>query len=166
MTLPARRIGTLALALAGAGVFHLLGCRCPFCSGRWWPACWQRLPGRRCGDGRGFDRRAHDPWGGGRRVDHARCDGPRAADGGQRRAGADLCGPDRRWSGFRSFRRMGFDPATAWYAAMPGGLADMVTFGQEAGADVRALSLIQATRVLIIVLAAPLDPDRALRRQS
>jgi uncharacterized protein len=58
--------------------------------------------------------------------------------------------------GFPFFRRLGFDPATAWYAAMPGGLADMVTFGQEAGADVRALSLIQATRVLIIVIAAPL----------
>ncbi|MFN3605946.1 MAG: AbrB family transcriptional regulator, partial [Cypionkella sp.] len=30
------------------------------------------------------------------------------------------------------------------------------TFGQEAGADVRALSLIQATRVLVILIAAPL----------
>ena len=49
-----------------------------------------------------------------------------------------------------------FDWATAWYAAMPGGLQDMVVFGQEAGADVRALSLIHATRVLIIVTVAPL----------
>ena len=58
--------------------------------------------------------------------------------------------------GFPFFRRMGHDPATAWYAAMPGGLQDMVTFGQEAGADVRALSLIHATRVLIIVTLAPI----------
>lgn len=58
--------------------------------------------------------------------------------------------------GFPFFRRMGFDAPTSWYAAMPGGLADMVSFGQEAGADVRALSLIQATRVLIILIAAPL----------
>ncbi len=58
--------------------------------------------------------------------------------------------------GYPFFRRLGFDTATAWYAAMPGGLADMITFGQEAGADVRALSLIQATRVLAIVIAAPL----------
>ncbi|QYK42575.1 MAG: AbrB family transcriptional regulator [Paracoccaceae bacterium] len=57
--------------------------------------------------------------------------------------------------GFPFFRRMGHDPATAWYAAMPGGLQDMVAFGQEAGADVRALSLIHATRVLIIVTMAP-----------
>ena len=49
-----------------------------------------------------------------------------------------------------------FDWATSWYAAMPGGLQDMVIFGQEAGGDVRALSLIHATRVLIIVTLAPL----------
>ena len=54
------------------------------------------------------------------------------------------------------FRRAGLDPVTAWYAAMPGGLQDMVIFGQEAGADVRRLSLIHATRVLIIVTLAPM----------
>lgn len=54
------------------------------------------------------------------------------------------------------FRRLGYDPVTAWYAAMPGGLQDMVLFGQEAGANVRALALIHATRVLAIVTVAPL----------
>jgi membrane AbrB-like protein len=55
------------------------------------------------------------------------------------------------------FRRVyRFDWATSWYAAMPGGLTDMVIFGAEAGGDVRALSLIHATRVLIIVTLAPL----------
>lgn len=54
------------------------------------------------------------------------------------------------------FRRLGFDPATSYYAAMPGGLQDMVVFGQEAGADVRALSLIHATRMLIIITLAPI----------
>jgi membrane AbrB-like protein len=49
-----------------------------------------------------------------------------------------------------------FDWVTSWYAAMPGGLQDMVIFGQEAGGDVRALSLIHATRVLIIVTLAPI----------
>lgn len=58
--------------------------------------------------------------------------------------------------GYPFFRRQGLDPATAWYAAMPGGLSDMVAFGQEAGADVRALALIHATRVLVIVTLAPL----------
>lgn len=49
-----------------------------------------------------------------------------------------------------------FDAPTAYYAAMPGGLQDMVVFGTEAGGDARALSLIHATRVLIIVTLAPL----------
>ena len=34
-------------------------------------------------------------------------------------------------------RYCGFDPATSFYAAMPGGLQDMVIFGQEAGGNVR-----------------------------
>ncbi|WP_022706398.1 AbrB family transcriptional regulator [Paracoccus zeaxanthinifaciens] len=55
------------------------------------------------------------------------------------------------------FRRIwGFDPATAFYAAMPGGLQDMVIFGTEAGGNPRALSLIHGTRVLIIVTLAPI----------
>ncbi len=54
------------------------------------------------------------------------------------------------------FRKVwGFDAPTAYYAAMPGGLQDMVIFGAEAGGDPRALSLIHATRVLIIVTLAP-----------
>ncbi|MHA6345356.1 AbrB family transcriptional regulator [Roseivivax sp. CAU 1761] len=54
------------------------------------------------------------------------------------------------------FRRVfGFDTVTAWYASMPGGLQEMVTFGEEAGANVRALTLIHATRLLLIVLIAP-----------
>lgn len=49
----------------------------------------------------------------------------------------------------------GLDPVTACYSAMPGGLQDMLTFGEEAGSDPRALSLIHATRVLVIVCCAP-----------
>lgn len=52
-------------------------------------------------------------------------------------------------------RVCGFDKVTSYYAAMPGGLQDMVIFGTEAGGDGRALSLIHATRVLIIVTVAP-----------
>ncbi len=54
------------------------------------------------------------------------------------------------------FRKVwGFDPKTAFYAAMPGGLQDMIIFGTEAGANPRTLSLIHGTRVLIIVTLAP-----------
>ncbi len=52
-------------------------------------------------------------------------------------------------------RICGFDRATSYYAAMPGGFQDMVIFGQEAGGDPRALSLIHATRVLVIVTLVP-----------
>lgn len=59
-------------------------------------------------------------------------------------------------TGYPFFRRYcGFDHATAYFAAMPGGLQDMLVFGEEAGGDVRALSLIHATRVLVIVTLAP-----------
>ncbi len=49
----------------------------------------------------------------------------------------------------------GYDLATAYYSTMPGGLQDMLVFGEEAGANVRKLSLIHATRVLVIVLGLP-----------
>lgn len=49
----------------------------------------------------------------------------------------------------------GFDFATSYYSSMPGGLQDMLVFGEEAGGDVRAMSLIQATRVMVIVVALP-----------
>jgi membrane AbrB-like protein len=48
-----------------------------------------------------------------------------------------------------------YDFPTSYYATMPGGLQDMLVFGEEAGANVRTLSLIHATRVLVIVVALP-----------
>ena len=58
--------------------------------------------------------------------------------------------------GIPYFQRLwGFDLATSYYGAMPGGLQDMLVFGEEAGGDVRALALIHATRVMIIVAALP-----------
>ncbi|MGB3244870.1 MAG: AbrB family transcriptional regulator [Sulfitobacter sp.] len=58
--------------------------------------------------------------------------------------------------GIPYFRRLwGYDFATAYYASMPGGLQDMLVFGEEAGGNVRSLSLIHATRVLAIVVALP-----------
>lgn len=52
-------------------------------------------------------------------------------------------------------RFWGFDFATSYYGAMPGGLQDMLVFGEEAGGNVRTLSLIHATRVMVIVVALP-----------
>jgi uncharacterized protein len=59
--------------------------------------------------------------------------------------------------GYPYFRRLcGFDAPTAYYCAMPGGLQDMLVFGIEAGGDARALSLVHATRVLVIVSIMPM----------
>ncbi|MEO1747852.1 MAG: AbrB family transcriptional regulator, partial [Pseudomonadota bacterium] len=52
-------------------------------------------------------------------------------------------------------RLCGYDFPTAYYATMPGGLQDMLVFGEEAGGNIRTLSLVHATRVLIIVSALP-----------
>ena len=49
----------------------------------------------------------------------------------------------------------GYDFPTAYYSSMPGGLQDMLVFGEEAGGNVRAMSLIHATRVLVIIIALP-----------
>ena len=54
------------------------------------------------------------------------------------------------------FQRIwGYDFATSYYSTMPGGLQDMLVFGEEAGGNVRTMSLIHATRVLVIVVALP-----------
>lgn len=58
--------------------------------------------------------------------------------------------------GIPYFRRLwGFDFVTSYYSAMPGGIQDMLVFGEEAGGNPRTLSLIHATRVLVIVVALP-----------
>ncbi|MHA1528567.1 MAG: AbrB family transcriptional regulator [Alphaproteobacteria bacterium] len=58
--------------------------------------------------------------------------------------------------GYPWFRKVcRFDHATSYYSAMPGGLQDMLIFGEEAGGNVRTLSLVHATRVLVIVTSAP-----------
>jgi len=51
---------------------------------------------------------------------------------------------------------LGYDKITAYYAAMPGALQDMVVFGEEAGANPRTLSLIHASRLLLMVIIAPI----------
>ena len=54
------------------------------------------------------------------------------------------------------FQRLcGYDFPTAYYATMPGGLQDMLVFGEEAGGNVRTMSLIHATRVTVIVSILP-----------
>ena len=59
--------------------------------------------------------------------------------------------------GYPFFRRfLKYDGPTAYYASMPGGLQDMITFGIEAGGNPRTLSLVHATRSLILITIAPI----------
>lgn len=54
------------------------------------------------------------------------------------------------------FRRLcGYDAVTAYFAAMPGGLSEMILVGTEMGGDARIISLSHASRLLLVVLALP-----------
>jgi membrane AbrB-like protein len=73
-------------------------------------------------------------------------------------------------AGLLFFRRFaGYDRVTAYFAAMPGGLSEMVLVGTAMGGDARIISMTHAARILIIVLALPfafqilLDYDPASR---
>lgn len=48
-----------------------------------------------------------------------------------------------------------FDLPTAYFAAMPGGLVDMVLLGEERGGDPRAIALAHAARIMLLVFTLP-----------
>ena len=51
------------------------------------------------------------------------------------------------------YRKVGrFDPITAFFCAMPGGLNDMMIMGAQAGGDETRIALAHASRVLLVVL--------------
>lgn len=50
----------------------------------------------------------------------------------------------------------GFDRPTAFFSAVPGGLTDMTAMAEDAGANQRAVILVQASRILVIVFSLPL----------
>ncbi len=49
----------------------------------------------------------------------------------------------------------GIDAKTAYFAGMPGGLAEMITLGEERDADVRTIALIHGARILIVIMTLP-----------
>lgn len=54
------------------------------------------------------------------------------------------------------FRRIGgFDPTTAFFSGMPGGLVEMVIYGEERGGDARVIALIHSARILMVVMTLP-----------
>lgn len=54
---------------------------------------------------------------------------------------------------FERFAR--FDRPTAFFASVPGGLTDMVSLAAESGANQRAVTLIHATRIVVLVFLVP-----------
>ena len=48
-----------------------------------------------------------------------------------------------------------FDPRTAFFAAVPGGLNEMIILGEAAGADERKVSVAHTTRVFFVVMLLP-----------
>ena len=55
------------------------------------------------------------------------------------------------------FRKLGgYDRATAFYSATPGGLFESIAMGDEAGADTARLTLQQFLRIIIVVTVLPI----------
>ena len=51
------------------------------------------------------------------------------------------------------YRRIGrYDPITAYFCAMPGGLNEMLIVGEEAGGDAKRIALAHASRILLVIL--------------
>jgi membrane AbrB-like protein len=53
-------------------------------------------------------------------------------------------------------RVVGYDLPTAYFSAMPGGLAEMTVASATHGGDLRIVALSHATRILLVVLTVPL----------
>jgi uncharacterized protein len=63
--------------------------------------------------------------------------------------------PVAHFSGYRIYRAGGLTPVTAYFGAVPGGLIESVTMGEEAGADVALLVLIQFLRLILTIVFVP-----------
>jgi membrane AbrB-like protein len=60
-------------------------------------------------------------------------------------------------TGLLYFRTVaGYDPVTAFFAATPGGLNEMVIVGGAMGGDERTISLTHASRIMLVVFTIPL----------
>ncbi len=58
--------------------------------------------------------------------------------------------------GYIIFRRLGgYDPVTAYFAAVPGGFTEMTLMGTDLGGDAKTIALAHATRILIVVSVIP-----------
>lgn len=57
---------------------------------------------------------------------------------------------------YQYFRRIaGFDQPTAYFSSAPGGLTEMIMVGESMGGNVATISLVHATRILVVVGTIP-----------
>lgn len=159
MPIPAHltsRLGTLLLALSGGILFQVLGLPLPFLFGPMTACLIAALAGARLKEMGNISTAARTILG----VAIGASITPEIVDRIPQLLGSVALIPIYvaliGIVGVPFFRRLGYDPVTSWYAAMPGGLPDMVAFGKEAGGNARALALIHVTRMLIIVTLAPI----------
>lgn len=65
--------------------------------------------------------------------------------------------PLAHFAGAQIYRRLGgLSPVTAYYAAVPGGLIEVITMGEAAGADAKTLVVLQFLRLILCILLVPL----------
>ncbi len=65
--------------------------------------------------------------------------------------------PVSQFMNFAIFLRIGgYDRVTAWFAGSPGGLIESVTMGEEAGGDVRVMTILQFLRIILVVSFLPI----------
>ncbi|MGQ4877524.1 AbrB family transcriptional regulator [Billgrantia sp. LNSP4103-1] len=53
------------------------------------------------------------------------------------------------------YRRCGLETTTAFFSALPGGMAAMVVLGEKLGNDVRGIAMGQSLRVVLVLLVLP-----------
>ncbi len=58
--------------------------------------------------------------------------------------------------GYAIYRRGGLPVTAAFFGAVPGGLMESVQLGEEAGADVRLLTVLQFLRLILTIVSVPL----------
>jgi len=58
--------------------------------------------------------------------------------------------------GYAVYRRGGLPATDAFYGAVPGGLIESVQMGEEAGADVRLLIVVQTLRLILTIISVPM----------
>lgn len=64
--------------------------------------------------------------------------------------------PAAHMSCFWALRRAGLDAPTAYWGSVPGGLIESVFLGEEAGANVAILTMLQFLRLILCIMVIPL----------